>query len=478
MICPSPAVPPVCAEPPLPQSADAAEVPDGCSRLYGWPFWNTYVACTLVNVAYAILFRYADFVAVAGGTELNLGWIVGVGMVGSVLARFSLGAAIDQRGPRLVWFVSLGAFAGCCFAHLAVTRCDGLAVYFLRVVYCTSIAGIFGAATTFISGRVSITRMAEIVGIFGTSGFLGMMLGAQVGDLLVASRTPDRWIVDQMFLAAGALGLAAMPFAWLATRKCIAPLRQDRTRVLTLLRMHQPGFVLAVGVATGAALSLPQTFLRTYAADLHITRISVFFTVVAVTAVITRIADRRIVHRVGLTKMIFAGIALMALAQVLYLVVRREWDLVFPGLSYGVAQAILYPMIAAVGTGTFPVHSRGLGITLVLAAFDVGQLIGAPAAGGILHLSRLVGLPGYPTLFVAMAAVLTMVGVFYWWTLRPKASLVRSLDLPVILPFPRSETPRPSAPGVTRSDPAAAAVLPAIGRPHSGSSRSTAEVPR
>lgn len=467
----------MCAEPPLPHTADAAQTRDGCSRLYGWPFWNTYVACTLVNVAYAILFRYADFVAIVGGTELQLGWIVGVGMVGSVLARFSLGTAIDQRGPRLIWLVSLGAFAACCFAHLGVTRCDGVGVYLLRFVYCTSIAGIFGAATTFISGGVSIARMAEIVGIFGTSGFLGMMLGAQVGDLLVGSQTPDRWIVDQMFLVAGALGLGAMPFAWLATRKCSVPVRRDHTSVLAILRMYQPGFVLAVGVATGAALSLPQTFLRTYAADLNIPRISVFFTVVAITAVTTRIVDGPVVGRVGLTRMIFVGIALMALAQILYLLVRREWDLVFPGLSYGVAQAILYPMIAAVGTGTFPIHSRGLGITLVLASFDAGQLIGAPIAGAILHLSELVGLPGYPTLFLAMAAMLTLVGVVYWWSLRRKASSGPSLGSPVILRFQRAAALRNSAASVTRSD-RAAAVVPATVRPHAGSSRSTVEAPR
>jgi len=473
MICPSPAVPSY-SEPPSSYTPDPAENPDGCSSLYGVPFWNAYVACTLVNVAYAILFRYADFVTVLGGTELHLGWIVGVGMIGSVLARFSLGAAIDRRGPKLIWLVSLGIFAVSCFAHLSVTRCDGFEVYLLRFVYCTSLAGIFGACTTFISGRVSMARMAELVGILGTSGFLGMMLGAQVGDLLVGSQPLERWIVDRMFVMAGLLGLAAVPFAWMATRKCVAPDAHGGSPVLAVLRAYQPGFVLAVGVATGAALSLPQTFLRTYVADLNIPRISVFFTVVALTAVTTRVVNRRLPDRVGLTTMIFAGVALMAAAQLLYLVVRSEWQLVFPGLSYGMGQAILYPMIAAVGTGTFPIRYRGLGITLVLASFDVGQLIGAPAAGGILHVCEQVGMPGYPTLFTATAAMLILVGAVYAWTLRRQASVEPSVGVPVLLRFPRTATRLRSALSAARPDRPAVPALPATARPHAGNSRSTA----
>jgi len=401
-----------------------------------------------------------------------------VGMVGSVLARLSLGVALDQHGPKIIWLGSLAIFAATCFAHLAVARCNGVDVYLLRILYCTAIAGVFGASTTFISARVNPARMAELVGMLGTSGFLGMMLGAQLGDLLLGSVPLERRLVDRMFVAAGLLGLAAIPFAWLATRRSTAPASRERPHVLSVLRKHQPGFVLAVGVATGAALALPQTFLRTFAAELDIPRIWVFFAVVASTAVTTRVANRRLPDRVGLATMIFIGTGLMAAAQLLYLVVRSEWQLVFPAMPYGIAQAILFPMIAAVGTSTFPMHHRGLGITLVLASFDVGQLIGAPAAGGILHVCELLGMPGYPTLFTVMAAMLVLVGIVYWWTLRRQASLESSLGVPVILRFPRTTAHRRPAPSRARSDRESASARPATARPHAGSSRSTAAAPR
>jgi hypothetical protein len=47
-----------------------------------------YVANLTVSVAVALLFRYADLVSVLGGSEWHLGWIVGLGMVGSLAMRF------------------------------------------------------------------------------------------------------------------------------------------------------------------------------------------------------------------------------------------------------------------------------------------------------------------------------------------------------------------------------------------------------
>ncbi len=462
MACP-PTAAPRCSESSTCSETEPAESPEGCSSLYGPRFWHAYAANTLVTVACAILFRYADFVTVLGGTELHLGWIVGVGMVGSVLARFSLGTAIDQHGPKLIWLGSLAIFAVSCLAHLAVARCDGLAVYLLRLLFCTSIAGIFGASTTFVSGRVTMARMAELLGILGTSGFVGMMLGTHLGDMLAGSGPIERWLVDRMFVAAGISALAAIPFAWLATRKTPAPPAHPQPHTLAIIRKYQPGFVLAAGVAAGAALSLPQTFLRTYVEGIDVPRIGVFFTVVAATAVTMRLVNRHVLDRLGLSTMIFIGLGLLALAQVLYLVVHCEWQLVFPGLPYGIGQAILFPVIAAVGTTTFPTRYRGLGITLVLASFDVGQLIAAPLAGGVLHVCELVGLAGYPTLFLATAAMLVAVGAIYWWTLARQASADAPPERAVILRFPQTAAERRSMASEAKSASAAvgqAASLP------------------
>ena len=72
---------------------------------YGRAFWLSYAANLLILAAVGLLFRYADFITLLGGTEFHLGWIVGIGMVGSFFMRMALGSWIDRYGTRLLWLV-------------------------------------------------------------------------------------------------------------------------------------------------------------------------------------------------------------------------------------------------------------------------------------------------------------------------------------------------------------------------------------
>jgi len=382
------------------------------------PFWRAYLANTAVMMAIALLYRYADFVTQLGGTEWHLGWIVGVGTVGSLLVRLFLGTAIDRYGPRRVWLGSLAVFAASCFAHLAVADYNGPAIYLLRIAFCSALAGIMGSAMTFVSGRAPVVRMAEMIGMLGTSGFLGIVLGTQLGDLLLGTPTIDRWQVDLMFLVAGMLGLCAVPFVWGATRNELRPARRRRPPLGWILRRYFPGMALLVGVAMGVGITLPQTFLRPYAAQLDIPRIGLFFGVYAPAAIVTRVVTRRLPERLGLPPMILLGLAALIAGFLLLVPVHSEWTFVVPAIVCGMGHAILVPSTLAAGCRAFPSRHRGLGMTLMMATFDVGNLVGAPAAGAIVHFSGQLGLPGYPTMFVAVAAVLGLVGVVYRVTSR------------------------------------------------------------
>ena len=65
--------------------------PEPSRSTYGRPFWLAYLSNALLLAAVALLFRYADFVTLLGGTEFHLGWIVGIGMVGSFFDADGLG---------------------------------------------------------------------------------------------------------------------------------------------------------------------------------------------------------------------------------------------------------------------------------------------------------------------------------------------------------------------------------------------------
>jgi MFS family permease len=366
-----------------------------------------------MSAGVGVLYHYADFVTLLGGTELHLGWIVGVGMVGSLAMRFSAGMGIDRHGPAIVLFGSVGLFIVVCLAHLVVTSPSGVAIYLLRIGFCSATAGCYGASTTFIAGRAPRERMAEMVGMIGTAGFLGNLLGTQLGDYLRGSGIIQRWGIDQMFLAAALLAAVSLPLFWLALAGRTRPESVRHPPLRQLLREYHPGLLLVVPVVMGAALNLPCTFLPTYVAEMGFPRIATFFSVYAVAAIVTRIATRSWPQRLGLRRMILLGSGGLALSQLAFLAARSEWLLALPGIGFGMSHAVLFPATVAVANLRFPRQHFGLGMTLILAMWDIGQLLGMPAAGIIIHCSAQAGLPPYPVLFLSMAVALGATTVAY-----------------------------------------------------------------
>jgi MFS family permease len=216
-----------------------------------------------------------------------------------------------------------------------------------------------------------------------------------------------------MFCIAGVLVILASPFAWFATRKEVRPRHAPGPTLWQVLRKHNPGVVLMVALVGGMVFQIPNAFLRTYTADLHIPRIGLFFTLCAIAAIVTRVPTRRWPERFGNRTIILVGLVSMAVSQMSFLLVHSEWQLAVPALLFGSAQAILSPAMTAAGSIAFPVRNRGLATIVVQAAGDVGVLIGSPLAGFIVKYSGGFGLPAYPTLFAAMAGLLIAVAVWY-----------------------------------------------------------------
>jgi hypothetical protein len=387
------------------------------ASVFGRPFWLTYGSNFLLMVAISLLYRYGDFVTYLGGNEVNLGWIIAVGMVGSLAMRLGQGFGIDVYGPRKIWLCSSALFVVTCLAHLWVRDVNSPLVYVLRVLYQSSLAGFFGASITYISGRAPVARIAEMVGTLGTSGFLGMVLGTRLGDLLLNFTKIDRGHVDRMFLAAAMLGSASFVLSWLATRGHEAPVRRKRLPMFRVLRRYHPGGVLLIAIATGFGISLPGVFLSRYAAHLEIADIAPFFAIYCPTAFFARVSMRSVPERFGIRPMIFVGMAALVVGMLLFLVVRQPWQFVFPAVS-------VFPAVIAGGSGAFPARYRGLGTTMSLAFFDLGCLVGSPIVGEAIYWAERFGLPGYPTMFVVVAGLLASLGLLY------AASEWRKLPIP------------------------------------------------
>jgi len=217
---------------------------------------------------------------------------------------------------------------------------------------------------------------------------------------------------------------------------------------LVLIRYASVPFLVA-GIVAGAALSVPPTFLPRFVAEFGVHSVSGFFLLYAATAVTIRAILLRHTSGLRLDRMIMFGTYVLCASQLLFLTVRSPWQLVFPGLVFGVAQALLFPAIVAAGSSTFPKRHRGLATTLMMATFDAGLLLGGPLAGITLRLAGDFGWPRYPTMFVVMAGALVLFGIYFVGTMKAtKAPLTRRQKRrPNLQPFGVTPVSAPACPG-------------------------------
>jgi MFS family permease len=394
-------------------------------RLYDSTFALCYIANTLLMTAISLLFRYADFVQYLGGSELELGLIVGGGMVGALAMRVFQGVGIDRFGPRLVWLGSILLFIVSMLGHLAVTNVHGPAVYALRILQMVAVAGAFGASITFVSLRADHTRMAEMVGVLGSSGFIGLALGPALGDWLFRGGEITRGLLDQMFVLSAVLGVLSLFCTALATHGVRHRVQRKAPPMWALIRRYHPGWLLVVSLAMGMGMQLPNIFLRPFAAELGISQIKIFFLVYAGAAFAIRMLTRRWSDQVGARPIALMGLTCLSLSMLLYLTVETKWGMSLPAVLAGIAHAFLFPAVVSGGGTAFPARYRGLATTLILSMFDLGALLGQPAVGLLVDFSRGQGWPPYHVMFVSVATLMAAVAVAYYLGSRNPAPVVR-----------------------------------------------------
>lgn len=396
---------------------------------YGAVFWYTYAANLALILGASVMFRYADFVTLLGGTEWNLGLIAGVGMAGALSMRIYQCFGVDRTGPRLVWLLSLGAFTLAALGHLWVESIDGPMIFLLRILLTAGMAGAHGASMAYISLKAPYTRLAEMLGMVGSSGFIAMMIGPTIADWIFTGHAIDRTHTDRMFLYAALMGCVAIVCAVLATRGHVTRRGRHRVPVIALLKRYHPGPLLLVAVIMGLAVNFPQVFVRKYTESLGIAGIRNFFIAYAVTALIVRVLARQLPDRAGVRPTILWGLGFMSVGMLLYMVVTNQWWLIVPAIFSGVAHGFLFPAVVAGGSRALPVRYRMLGTTAMLVVLDFGNLIGQPIVGRIIEGSNNLGLPGYPVMFSTVAATLAGVAIYYGWVTRnlPKREPITEL---------------------------------------------------
>lgn len=386
-------------------------------------FIAAWIANLVIVTANVSTFIFAEWVALlAAGTpttsvynEELTGRVIQYGLLASIVSRLFLGQAIDYFGVRRVWLAnSVLCLAGLIF--FATLSQVSAVLFFARVIFAIGIAGMFTSSMFHIQQCVPPQRRTEFIGLLGSSGFIGMILGSQTADIL-------RWLADgqsttafrTIFLFAALMIVIYIACVAIATGKDSAPNRSKaRPNLAVLMKRYWPGTVMLVAISMGAAFSVPSIYLVRFMQNEGYGGISLYWSIYALTAFVLRLKTARLSSRIGRHRLILIGLAIQGMGLWAIVPISSGWQVSLSAFLCGFGHALLFPSIVSLGAGAFPTEYRGSGTNLTLGFFDCGIALSAPLFGRLIDLPQFEGKGFRPMFAVAGTLPLIVAMIWYW----------------------------------------------------------------
>jgi len=353
------------------------------SGLYGRVFWLAYLANSLLVMGNALTFRFAELVHFLGGTESSAGDIVAFGTAVAVVLRFSISHVLDDHGTRRMWPICTLLYIGGSVLFITATELSWV-LFAARAAFFVGLTGMFACSMTHIQNHVPTERRTEIIGNLGSSGFVGMILGSNLGDwiLLVMPDKSQKFLV--LFGGSAMIGVAYLVIVILLTRDQLHERPSPTPPAFRLLLRFWPGAVVVAAMMMGLGVTATQTFLTRFATQQKFEGIGAFFTGYAISAFAFRLLVQNWSRTIGRHWMLVRGLLGHACGHALLAYVTVWWEFIPASILCGFGHALLFPAVVSLGAGAFPKECRGTGTAIILGFTDFGSLIFAPILGRII----------------------------------------------------------------------------------------------
>lgn len=367
-----------------------------------------------------------------GGDEAHVGLVQGAYSLAGILFQPLVGLWVNRLGRG--FFMRLGALL------LALSAVGFLLSHsiplhaVLRALQGLAFSAFFVASYIHIVDLVPIDRRGWALGIFGLSGLTSTALAPLLGEAVIR-QAGFRWcFVLAALLAAGAFTII------LRTRGIRPPepgggpgLEELREGLEELYRVHMVlGFFFGLG--TGTLF----TFLPTFAEQLGVTGLGLFYTAYSVSAVAVRVFGGDLIDTRGRRAVIVPCMIIFAAAVCIFALLAGAVGpgvrvpvlpfIFLAGLLGGAAHGFLYPALSALLVDVTPEARRATAVGIFSAVCLLGNAVGAVVFGYIARGA------GYTPMWIALAVVMSG-GIVASYRLAPGPGVVR---VPEILPPTRA----------------------------------------
>jgi len=326
---------------------------------------------TLFSSFYFLLITLPIYIEKIGGTESEIGLIIGVFTISAVFLRPFIGKEVDRRGRKIILVSGIVIFLISMLLYDYARNVTSLLL--LRVLHGIGWGAATTAATTLIADIAPPKRRGEAMGVFGMASNIAMAIGPALSMILLL-----KYDFSILFsISAGIAFISLLLVLPISETMVVHP----KTPLFSKEALFPSVLMFTISLTYGSIVS----FLSLFAQKQGILNPGIFFTVFAVTLILVRAMAGKLSDIKGRKFVIIPGMVLITAGLwVLSTAIALETFLVAAFL-YGLGFGLVHPSLMALLVDSVSDKGRGAAMGTFTAVFDLGIGPGSIILGLVLQ---------------------------------------------------------------------------------------------
>lgn len=371
------------------------------SKLWTWNFLIITITNFFMFFAFQ-LFPSAlpPYLKSLGASDNLLGWLQGIMTVATLLIRPFAGLALDRYGRKGIFIVGLVGMlltTGAYWFFPAV----GI-IFIIRFIHGMMWGVSNTACSTVASDNIEKGRFSESMGYFSLASSIAMAVAPAVA---LSLGMQNNILLALVFLSITTILAFLIKYQkpqMNQTKKGMSPYAKESILPSTIM--------LLFSITFGAIV----TFIALYAEQKSIKGVGIFFTVYAVTMLVTRPFLGKMIDRKGFSAGIWPGVIMVPASLILLSVSNNLVAFLICGAIYGIGIGAAQASLQTMAIVNVPKDRTGAANATFFTGFDGGIGVGAVLAGFV---STILG---YSGMFAFTAIFPVLAGILYFITSRRK----------------------------------------------------------
>lgn len=355
-----------------------------------------------------ILSTFPFYIEYLGGTEAQAGLAAALFSIVAVVFRPIIGWMLDNGKRKLILVIGLCGMLLMPIGYLVLSSM--LLAFVCRMLHGASLAFSNTSTSTIATDIIPKQRFAEGMGMFGLATALATACAPALGLFLM-----ERLGFTVLFVSAAAvMVISLLLLLFLRTPEISVKKTSFSVRGLLDKDALPASATALVFMLTYGAL---ENFTAKFAAEENLPSGGIFFAIMAVALLVTRLSAGKVTDQKGEGIFAFACNGAMLLAFLMMGFCPNLFTYLLSAVLAGFGFGGLEPALQSMAVAIAPPERRGSANSTFLCAYDIGIGVGGGIAG------QLISLWGYHSMFVIMSIFnLLSIAIYVAWGSRHPSS--------------------------------------------------------